>query len=116
VSAIGKPITGPLLYAFHLTFLTVIVGFVGFVVAVLAAPTHQPVHPGITLVLVGLATVAGWTWVVLLGVIAHRLGRSWVIWVGLSIITSPVGPLVAYVLMLGHISSAKAANAQAVVS
>lgn len=31
-----------------------------------------------------------------LGILAKRLGRSWITWVGLTFITKPIGPFVAY--------------------
>lgn len=34
-----------------------------------------------------------------LGMLAKRLGKSWITWVGLTIITSPFGPVVAFIGM-----------------
>lgn len=47
-------------------------------------------------VVVWLAGVAFW---ISLGTLARRLGRSVIIWVGLTFITSPIGPVVSYFWM-----------------
>ena len=41
---------------------------------------------------------AGVVFLVCLGMLASRLGRSWVLWVGMTVIT-PFGPFIAYFLM-----------------
>jgi hypothetical protein len=41
---------------------------------------------------------AGIVFLVCLGVLASRLGKSWVLWVGMTVIT-PFGPFIAYFLM-----------------
>lgn len=43
--------------------------------------------------------VSGFAFYLALGVLASRLGRSWIVWVGMSMITNPIGPIVAYVRM-----------------
>ena len=34
-----------------------------------------------------------------LGILAARLGKSWIVWVGLTIIAKPIGTIVAYFRM-----------------
>lgn len=43
---------------------------------------------------------------VYLGILARRLNKSLIIWVGLSIITSPLGPYIAYYNMLQEVKNA----------
>ena len=43
--------------------------------------------------------ISGLTFYVSLGMLAKRLGRSWIVWVGLTFITKPIGPFVAYFRM-----------------
>ncbi len=52
---------------------------------------------------VWLAGVAFW---ISLGTLARRLGRSVIIWVGLTFITSPIGPIVSYFFMRSLATSA----------
>jgi hypothetical protein len=42
---------------------------------------------------------SGLAFYVSLGVLAKRMGGSWIVWVGLTFITNPVGPFVAYFRM-----------------
>jgi hypothetical protein len=42
---------------------------------------------------------AGPVFYVTLGMLAARLGYSWITWVGLAFITAPVGPFVAWGMM-----------------
>jgi hypothetical protein len=49
---------------------------------------------------IGLTTiVAGLVFLVCLGMLAARLGRNWILWVVLTILTPPFGPLIAYFMM-----------------
>lgn len=51
-------------------------------------------------VLIGLVTVAaGLVFLVCLGMLAARLGRNWILWVVLTVITPPFGLFVAYFMM-----------------
>ena len=50
--------------------------------------------------------LSGWTFWISLGVLASRLGRSPIIWVGVPFITSPIGPIVAYFMMRSRVQSA----------
>lgn len=43
--------------------------------------------------------ISGLTYYVSLGMLAKRLGRRWIVWVGLTFITKPIGPFVAYFRM-----------------
>jgi len=31
-----------------------------------------------------------------LGILAKKMGRSWIVWVGLTFITKPIGPIVSF--------------------
>jgi len=53
-----------------------------------------------------LMFVAGWAWLISLGIIASRLGKSWISWCGLSVIFSPISPIIIYFLMIGNIKTA----------
>lgn len=70
----------------------------------------------ITMFLVILMVAAGPVWYTSLGMLAKRLGRRPLVWVGLSFVTSPIGPLVIFPLMLGHIKTASKAMAPPSIS
>ena len=53
-----------------------------------------------------LMAVFGWAWIVSLGIVASRLGKSWIVWCGISIVFSPISPLIIYFMMIGNIKSA----------
>jgi hypothetical protein len=55
---------------------------------------------GIVLLLLG-----GWSDLVTLGIVAHRAGKSWIVWIGLTMITSPFGFLVSYAMALKRLTS-----------
>jgi hypothetical protein len=42
---------------------------------------------------------------VFLGMLARRLGKSWILWVGLTIITKPIGTIVAYLMMRDYVKA-----------
>jgi hypothetical protein len=50
-------------------------------------------------ILISSMMVSGLTFYVSLGILAKRLGRRWIVWVGLTFITKPIGPFVAYFRM-----------------
>ena len=50
--------------------------------------------------------VSGYTMLISLGIIAHRLGRRWILWVGLCF-AIPGGIIFIYPLMLNHIRVAR---------
>lgn len=43
--------------------------------------------------------VGGFGFYICLGILAKRLGKSWIIWVGLTVLTNPIGAFVAYFRM-----------------
>jgi hypothetical protein len=88
-------------------------GFTGMVVAVLlfvaaafvfGGPSELPptVESLSVIGVVGLLYAAGWLFAASLAVLAHRTGRSWIVWLGLTWLTAPIGPVVAYMSMRGH--------------
>ena len=78
----------------------IVVAAVGFAVygalsgAEMEAPTLLIAPIGFTFFLSGM------TFLVSLGLLASRTGRSVVVWVGLTIIGGPIGVLVSFILML----------------
>jgi len=100
-----KFVTPNLARIFTWSFVVFVVGLVGVVVLWFTTPEHEGMAPVGTVLLL-LLIVAGCAWLVTLGVIAQRLNRPWVAWTGLSLIFAPVGPLVAYPLMLRHVKTA----------
>jgi hypothetical protein len=52
-----------------------------------------------------LAT-SGLAYYVVLGMLADHLGRNWIVWVGLTLITKPVGPFIAYLMMRDRVKYA----------
>lgn len=102
----GKPVTRLLSQTFTWSFLISVGCFLGMIVLGVTTPEHKGVTP-VEAILLLLMVAAGWVWYITLGIIAHRLGRRWLVWTGLSIITAPIGPLIVYPLMLGHIKAAR---------
>jgi len=103
-----KPISRALSLSFVWSFLVSVGSFIALMVI---GATSAP-HEGITTVeglLVALMVLSGPVWYVSLGMLANRLGRRWLVWVGLSFITSPIGPFVIFPLMLGHMRAARQA-------
>lgn len=108
-----KPITRTLTLSFICSFLVGVGAVVaGIAYAVIANPPAKDLTPT-QWFLVMLMVAAGPVWYVSLGMLAHRLGRSWLVWVGLSFIFSPIAPLIIFPLMLSH---ARAAAQQAAVA
>ena len=108
-----KPVTRALAQSFIWSFIISVGCFVGMVV--IGATTSR--QPGITPaegLLLLLMVAAGLGWYITLGMIASRLGRRWLVWTGVSFITAPIGPLVVFPLMLGHIKAAGASSAETV--
>lgn len=50
-------------------------------------------------ILISAFLISGLVFYVSLGMLAKRLGRSWIVWIGLTFITKPIGPFVAYFRM-----------------
>jgi hypothetical protein len=82
--------------------------------------TRGPVADGLfSLVLLVLAFVmlgSSLKFWVALGMLSSRLGRSPIVWIGLPIITSPIGPFVAYFWMRGLAKAAITGRVLAPVS
>ncbi len=60
----------------------------------------------LSIALVPLMVVFGWAWIISLGIVTSRLGKSWILWCGLSIIFSPISPLIIYFMMIENIKNA----------
>lgn len=103
-----KPITRTLVLSFIWSFAVSITSFVGLMILGVMEQQHEGISP-IAMLLVILMVASGPVWYTSLGMLANRLGRRWLVWVGLSFITSPIGPLVIFPLMLGHIKAARQA-------
>ena len=101
-----KPVTRLLSSSFVWSFTVSIICLVGFIILGVTEQQHEGTS-SVAMFLLIIMVVAGLVWYVSLGILAHRLGRSWLVWVGLSFITSPIGPLVIFPLMLGHIRAAR---------
>ena len=71
-------------------------------------PSKEPsLLEGICLSVGGLVVyVTGLSFYICLGILAKRLSRSWIVWVGLTIITTPIGQFVAYFRMRHLVNSA----------
>lgn len=50
--------------------------------------------------------VASVLFYVTLGILAVSLGKSWIVWVGLTFITKPIGTIVAYFMMREQVKAA----------
>ena len=98
-----KPITDRLYQSFVSSFWLGIVCLVALIVLGVAAPQKEKAI--LTLAILWLIT--GPVWYVSLGMIAQRLGRRWLLWVVLPLVTAPFGSLVAFWLMHGHLKTAR---------
>jgi len=58
-------------------------------------------------ILILLSVAAGLTFYISIGTLAAQIGRSWIIWVGLPIITAPIGPIIAFFWMRNLAKKAK---------
>ena len=77
--------------ALTISFLVFVVPMVGLIARVIEPDNALP----------GLLMVIGFlAFYIILGIMAVKKKRSVVYWVGLSVITSPIGPIVAYFMML----------------
>ena len=86
---------------FHRSFWIWLVGAIVFVVAGAAGAidsTSDAVVLGVGL-LVLTVIVAGWSYIVALGVLASRTGANGFVWAGVAWITGPIGAIVSYFLM-----------------
>lgn len=101
-----KPVTRALSQTFIWSFAVTVGSFVALIVLGATMAPHSGIAP-VEGVLLLFMVVAGWAWYISLGIVAHRLGRRWLVWTGISFITAPIGPLIAFPLMLSHIKAAR---------
>jgi len=80
----------------HVTTLSYAAVVATFFFLALAPSLTDPLKPFGALAIVAVGMTA---FCVSLGKLATRLGRSWIVWVGLSLLTKPIGPIVACVRM-----------------
>jgi hypothetical protein len=92
---------------FHGSFWIAVVGTVVFFVVGAAVDDFDTVAAELGLLALVLI-VAGWSYLVALGVLASRTGRSWILWAGLTLLTSPLGTIVSYLMMSSRAKSSKA--------
>jgi hypothetical protein len=107
-----KPVTR-LLSFIQLSFLISIGYFMGLIYFGVGASEQQDFSR--TETLYTLMVLAGPVWYVTLGMIAHRLGRRWLVWVGLAFIL-PFASLIIVPLMLHHIKVASQSVTESTVS
>lgn len=105
-----KTVTRGLSQVFIWSFVATVGSFVAMVIMGATTPPHQGITPFEGLLLFTMV-VGAWVWYISLGIIASRLERRWLVWVSLSFITAPIGPLVAFPLMLGHMKAARTPGA-----
>ena len=109
-----KPVTRLLSFIFELSFVINIGCFIGLIFLGASATEQQSMSQIETLLII-LMVIAGPVWYVTLGMIAHRLGRRWLVWVGLAFIL-PFASLVIVPLMLHHIKVARESATASTVS
>jgi hypothetical protein len=92
---------------FHRSFWTWLVGLIAFFVAGAAGAidsSSDAVVVGLGLLAL-VVIVAGWSYLVALGILASRTGGSGFLWAVLAFITSPFGPVVSYLMMRSRAKS-----------
>ena len=99
-----------LLTALTVSFLVELATTVLFVVLV-SASSSEPFSPILAVCLLGMV-VAGLAFYILLGSLASRMGKSWIVWVGLTIITKPIGSFVAYFMIRQRVKTAIDTNVE----
>jgi hypothetical protein len=76
-----------------------------------AFPSFINSHPEppmpLVLIVGAIMCVGALAFYISLGQLAARLGSSWIIWVGLSVLTAPVGPIIAYIAMRTKVADAR---------
>jgi hypothetical protein len=79
------------------SFVAGVSGFLVLMVIGIVAPSTglSPIVIVCLLVMVS----AGFPFYICLGILAKQMGRSWITWVGMTFITKPIGPFVAYFKM-----------------
>lgn len=77
-------------------------GFIGSIACFLGAFFLDKTLPDnmFVWVLIGALVVSSIVFYVGLGLLAKRLGKSQVLWIGGAFVTAPIGPIVAYITML----------------
>lgn len=61
--------------------------------------THSPLAESITAIIILALVGSGFSFYIFLGILAKRFERSWIMWCGLAMLSSPWGLFVAYFLM-----------------
>lgn len=98
-------------------FLVVIVGFaLFFVVGTSASATNSDALQRLALIALLAMVIGAVGFYVCLGVLAKHLHRSWITWVGLAMLTSPIGPIVAYFSMRSLAANALSTEEKSKVS
>ena len=92
--------------SFIWSFVISITSFIGLIILGIIEQSHESISSFAALLAI-ISIIAGPVWYISLGMIAKRLGRRWFVWVGLSIITPPIGPIVIFPLMLAHVRAAR---------
>jgi hypothetical protein len=82
-----------------------VIAFVGLIALALMMPKHSSI---VALIFAPGVMACILMFYISLGQLAARMGKSWITWVGLSFITSPVGPIVAYMALRASASKIKA--------
>lgn len=75
--------------------LSVVISFVNY-------KTFSSIGPSLGVLMVGVSVA----FCVSLGQLASYLGKRWYVWVGLTILTNPVGYFVAYLMMKQQVNEA----------
>ena len=102
-----NPISSKLFLSFVWSFAISIASAIGLMILFIMQQPSPDAGP-IYFLLVILIYAAGLVWHISLGLLANRLGRRWWVWVGLSFLTLPIGPLVIFWLMRKDIKAAQA--------
>jgi hypothetical protein len=101
-----KPVTPLLSKILTWSFIVCLVSLIGIIIAWTVRPEGRGLT-SLTVILISLRTVAEVAFLITIGVIAHRLGRRWIVWAGFSFALGPIGLVVAYLIMNGYIKEAR---------
>ena len=99
-----NPIAGPMKWL-TISFVGTLVGVVILYVVAFSFPSESDTGMTLLMLVFVVLTVTSWTFLICLGKIAKRTGRSWIVWCGLVFITSPIGWLVAYPLIRSKVQN-----------
>jgi hypothetical protein len=86
----------------HGSFWSYVVAGVLLVASALAVDDTDSIG-GVLASLFVVLNVASWSFLISLGVLASRTGRSWILWAGLTFITGPLGTILSYFAMSNRI-------------